>query len=73
MIGVLVGVQDCGVGGVEDSAVADSLVVLGFANRGPGLAGDLCWRMGFGLMSGDAAVAVIVDHFRREYPWAFSE
>ena len=50
--------------GVDDSGLLDLLAAMNFAKRVPGLAGELCWHVGVGLMSADEAVEVIVDESR---------
>ena len=54
-----------------NSPLIDSLAALQFAKGTPGLAGELFWHIGTGLMSGGEAVAIIIDHYRRTYPNAF--
>jgi hypothetical protein len=56
--------------GVDDSGLLDLLAAMSFAKRVPGLAGELCWCVGVGLMSADEAVEVILDESRRSRTYA---
>jgi len=38
---------------------------------GPEWVRDLYWQVASGLMSGDEAARILVEHYRREYPQAF--
>jgi hypothetical protein len=55
----------------EVTAVADAIIGLSGGEPVPDWVSDLGWRVAAGMMSGDAAVAIIIEHHRREHPEAF--
>jgi hypothetical protein len=59
--------------GAGEAYLMASLEAMAAAQSAPGpeWVRDLYWQVASGLMSGDEAARILVEHYRREYPRAF--